>query len=171
MKPQIIPTETIAQDILLIRGQKVILDHSVAKLYGVETGQINRQAKRNIERFPNDFMFQLNEEETLICQNGISNMGRGGRRYLPYAFTEQGVTMLSSVLKSKTAVEINIYIIRAFVRLRKMLSTHKDLMCKIEELERKSQEHEYHISSIFETIRDLLTPPKEEKKQIGFRPC
>lgn len=169
MKNQIVQTKTIAQNILLIRGQNVMLDYSLARLYGVETGQINRQVKRNMERFPNDFMFQLTEEEILRCQNGISNLGRGGRRYLPYAFTEQGVAMLSSVLKSKTAVEINIYIIRAFVKLREMLSTHKDLMHKIEELERKSQEHEYHISSIFETIRELLTPPVEEKKQIGFK--
>jgi len=110
MSTQIIPSEVIIDKILLVRGQKVMIDDVLAKLYGVETGQLNRQVKRNLDRFPEDFMFQLTEEEFLRCQNGTSNLSRGGRRYLPYVFTEQGIAMLSSVLNSKVAVAINIQI-------------------------------------------------------------
>jgi ORF6N domain len=115
-----IPVERIEKTILLIRGQKVILDRDLAELYGVETGALNRAVKRNIQRFPEDFMFQLTGEETerLRCQTGISKRGRGGRRYLPYVFTEQGVSMLSSVLNSERAIQVNIAIMRIFVRLQ-----------------------------------------------------
>src|SRR5437867_9033050 len=137
---QLIPSETIERRILLIRGHKVMLDNDLAQLYGVETFNLNKAVKRNLGRFPADFMFQLTKPEfkRLTFQTGISkSRGRGGRRTPPYAFTEQGVAMLSSVLNSKRAVQVNIVIIRAFVRLREILATHKDLARKLEEIEKK----------------------------------
>ena len=169
MDSQLVPTEVIVEKILLIRGQKVILDRDLAKLYGVKTIRLREQVKRNIDRFPEDFMFQLSsdESEILVSQNAIpSRQSLGG--HLPYVFTEHGAIMLASVLNTTTAVKVSVFVVRAFVRLRELLITHKDLMHKIEELERKSHEHDYHISSIFETIKELLTPPAEEKKKIGF---
>jgi len=132
----LIPREIIEQKIYFIRGQKVMLDSDLARLYEVATFNLNKAVKRNLDRFPQDFMFQLSakEFESLRFHFGISKPGRGGRRYPPYAFTEQGVAMLSSVLNSKRAVQVNIEIMRAFVRLREILSTHKDLARKLEEL-------------------------------------
>ena len=174
----LIPREVIERKIYLIRGHKVILDSNLASLYGVMTFNLNKSVKRNIGRFPSDFMFQLNGEEyeSLTFQIGISKIGRGGRRYLPYVFTEQGVAMLSSVLNSDRAIKVNIAIMRAFVRLRKILLTHKDLAAKIEALELKYKNHdiklsEYdeHIAAIFEAIRQLMEPPPEPpKRRIGF---
>jgi phage regulator Rha-like protein len=163
----VVPVEQIEKTIVLIRGQKVILDSDLAHLYGVETGMLNRAVKRNIERFPEDFMFQLttDEVEHLRCQIGTSKKGRGGRRYPPYAFTEQGVAMLSSVLNSQRAVEVNIAIMRAFVRLREMLIAHKDLARKLAALEKK---YDDHFKVVFEAIAELMTPPEKSKKQIGF---
>ena len=134
----LVPIELIASKIYLIRGIKVMLDRDLAELYGVETGALNRAVKRNAERFPEDFMFQLTGEEAelLRCQTGISKPGRGGRRYLPYAFSEQGVAMLSSVLNSKRAIEVNIAIMRAFVQLRKTLDSHTELALKLADLEK-----------------------------------
>ncbi len=167
-----LPTEPIEQVILLIRGQKVILAADLAKLYGVTTFNLNKAVKRNPDRFPSDFMFRLNFQEvrTVIFQYGISKTrGRGGRRHLPYAFTEQGVAMLSSVLKSKRAVMVNVAIMRTFVRLRQVLSTNKELADKLAELERKLQRHDEHIRSIFDAIRQLMTPPESPPRRIGFR--
>ena len=169
--------EHIADVILFIRGQKVILDKDLAVLYEVETKAINRAVKRNMRRFPADFMFQLTEEEVagLRYQSGTSNMksqrgtsNRGGRRYLPYAFTEQGVAMLSGVLHSDRAVGVNIEIMRTFVRLRRLLVSHEDLARKVAALEQK---YDAQFKVVFDAIRELMTPPEPKKKRpIGFAP-
>ena len=163
----VIPVEQIESIILLIRGQKVILDHGLAELYGVTTGNLNKAVKRNIDRFPNDFMFQLTAEEykSLRFHFGILEKGRHSK-YLPYAFTEQGVAMLSSVLKSKRAVQVNIEIIRAFVRLRRMLSAHKGLERKLIAVEKKYDEQ---FKVVFDAIRALMAPPEKPRKKIGFQ--
>ncbi|MDD4953888.1 MAG: ORF6N domain-containing protein [Candidatus Omnitrophica bacterium] len=157
-----ISVEVVAAKILLVRGKKVMLDKDLAELYGVETKNLNLQVKRNIERFPEDFMFQLTKKEYLRLQNATSK--RGGRRYLPYVFTQEGVAMLSSVLNSKRAIQVNIAIMRAFVKLRQVLLTHKELAGKLEELERKYQLHEADIQVIFEAIKKLLEPPPDPPK-------
>ena len=164
-----VPMELIERRIYLIRGHKVMLDSHLAELYGVETKALNRAVKRNLDRFPEDFMFQVNasEVEGLRCHFGTSN--RGGRRYLPYAFTEQGVAMLSSVLRSTRAVQVNIAIIRAFVRLREVLATHKDLVVALEKLKREQQNHGRQIEQIFGLIQKLSEPPAKPRRQIGFR--
>jgi len=161
----IVPEERIENKILFLRGKKVMLDKDLATLYGVETFNLNKAVKRNIDRFPEDFMFQLNNEEfkNLTFQNGISSWG--GTRKLPYAFTENGVAMLSSVLNSRRAVQVNIQIMRTFTRLREMLLTHKDLKQKIEAMEKK---YDYQFKVVFDTIRQLLEPPQKPKKRIGF---
>jgi len=166
----IIPTERIERLILLIRGHKVMLDTDLAVLYGVETRVLVQAVKRNSNRFPADFMFQLSDEEANVLRSQIviSKNRRGGRRYLPYVFTEQGVAMLSSVLNSERAVEINIEIMRAFVRLRGMILSNKDLARKLDALEHKLESHDVHIRSLFEAIRQLMTPPEPTKRRIGF---
>jgi phage regulator Rha-like protein len=167
----VVPVEVIKQKIYLIRSQKVMLDNDLAELYGVETFNLNKAVKRNIERFPIDFMFQLNKEEAnaLRFQIGISkNKGRGGRRYLPYVFTEQGVAMLSSVLKSKRAVQVNIVIMRTFVKLREMLATHKKLARKLMVLEEKIGQHDEAIHGLFEAMKRLMIEPESKKRKIGF---
>ncbi len=168
---EIIPQEIIEKKIYLIRGQKVMLDSELAELYGVETSNLNKSVKRNSDRFPQDFMFQLMKEEadSLRFQFGISKTeGRGGRRYRPYAFIEQGVAMLSSVLRSKRAIHMNIAIMRVFVKLKEILSTHKELAGKLSELENKIERHDGEIKLIFDAIRQLMAPPKSSKKKIGF---
>jgi hypothetical protein len=172
-KPELIPPERIEKAILLMRGQKVLLDRDLARLYGVTTSNLNKAVKRNAGRFPEDFMFQLNKEEAagLRFQSGMSKPGgRGGRRSLPYVFSEQGVAMLSSVLRSQRAVEVNIAIMRAFVRLREIMASHKDLARKLDDLERKLGEHDQKFHVVFEAIRHLMTPPPEpeKKRRIGF---
>jgi phage regulator Rha-like protein len=159
----VIPIERIASRIYLIRGEKVMLDSDLAELYGVSTAQLNQQVKRNIERFPPDFAFKLKEQEfaALMSQIVISKERRGGRRKLPWVFNEQGVAMLSSVLKSKRAVQINLAIIRAFVRLRRILATHRDLARKIEE-------HDRQIGVLFDMVQQILSPPAPKKRPIGF---
>jgi hypothetical protein len=167
----LIPQEVIEQHIFLIRGHKVMLDKDLARLYGVPTGRFNEQVKRNIKRFPADFMFQLNENEykNLISQFAISSWG--GRRHFPYVFTEQGVAMLSSVLNSERAIQVNIAIMRAFVKLRQILSTNKELAFKLKELESRIEKHDGEIRAIFEAIRQLMEPPPEKPKpKIGFHP-
>ncbi|MFH1674830.1 MAG: ORF6N domain-containing protein [Pseudomonadota bacterium] len=156
--------------IVFIRDEKVMLDRDLAELYGVETGALNRAVKRNTERFPEDFMFQITgeEAEVLRCQTGISKPGRGGRRYLSYVFTEQGVAMLSSVLNSKRAIDVNIAIMRAFVQLRKMIASNNKLARKLAELEQHLESHDEQIQAIFEAIRQLMTPPAKPRKNIGF---
>ncbi len=158
----------IERSILLIRGERVIPDADLAELYGVETKALTRAVRRNPERFPDDFMFRLTKDEfeILRSQTGASSQW-GGRRYLPYVFTEQGVAMLSSVLRSKRAVAVNVEIMRTFVRLRRMLDTHEDLARKIEAMERK---YDSQFKVVFDAIRQLMTPPKElPKKRIGFQ--
>lgn len=165
--------ELIARRIFLIRGQKVMLDRDLAELYQVDTSNLNKAVKRNIERFPEDFMFQLAKAEAraLRFQIGMSKpSGRGGRRTPPYAFTEQGVAMLSSVLHSERAVLVNIAIMRAFVKLREFMSTHAELARKIGALERKYDQHDEEIQVIFQAIKKLLEPPPAlPKRRIGFR--
>ncbi len=159
----IIPAEQIASHIYVFRDRKVMLDSNVAVLYGVSTSSLNQQVRRNLERFPEDFAFQLTTEEfqSLMSQIVISNAGRGGRRKRPYAFTEQGVAMLSSVLRSQRAAKINISIMRAFVRLRELLASDRELARKVEEHDRK-------ITILFDSIQKLLTLPAAPKKRIGF---
>src|SRR5213080_949238 len=154
--PAAIPNELIDQKIYLIRHHKVMLDEDLAELYGVTTGNLNLAVRRNPKRFPADFMFQLNREETqaLLLQNARAK-GRGGRRTPPYAFTEQGVAMLSSVLNSDRAIEVNIAIMRAFVRLREILATHKDLARKLQDMEKKLGEHDEKFQVVFDAIRKL----------------
>ena len=146
------------------------MDRDLAELYDVETGSLNRAVKRNTDRFPEDFMFQVTGEEAELLrrQTGISKPGRGGRRYLPYAFTEQGVAMLSSVLNSKRAIDVNIAIMRAFVQLRKMIASNNKLARKLAELEQHLEGHDEQIQAIFEVIQQLMTPPAKPRKKIGF---
>lgn len=168
MKKALVPTALITQSIHLLRGQKVMLDIELAALYGVPTGQLNRAVKRNIDRFPRDFMFRLNADEVrrLKCQFGISSWG--GRRGSPYAFTEQGVAMLSSVLKSERAAKVNIAIMRAFVRLREALQTNRELARKFSELEKHVGKHDEEIAAIVDAIRQLMAPPTKPPREIGF---
>ena len=167
------PHEAIEGKILLIRGKKVMLDRDLAELYGVPTKRLNEQVKRNIERFPEDFMFQLTKEEfeNWKSQFATSNSEKMGLRKLPHVFTEQGVAMLSSVLNSKRAIQVNIAIMRVFVKLKEMLSTHKELMNKLAELERRIEKHDEQIYTIFEAIRQLMEPPSKKARRItGFKP-
>jgi hypothetical protein len=167
-----VPVELIERRIYLIRGQKAMFDTSLAELYQVETRALIQAVKRNLERFPEDFMFQLTkqEKESLRSQIVISNVGgRGGRRYLPYAFTEHGVAMLSSVLCSHRAVQMNILIIRAFVKLRETLTTHKDLARKMADLERQQREHSQQIAAVYSILQRLIEIPPKNSKPIGFR--
>jgi phage regulator Rha-like protein len=168
-RQQLIPVEAIERRIFLIRSQKVMLDSDLAELYGVPTRRLNEQVRRNITRFPADFMFQLTAEEaTLRSQFATSKKGRGGRRYAPLVFTEHGVAMLSSVLNTERAVQMNILIIRAFVRLREILATHKDLARKLEDVEQKQQDQGAQIASIYNLVKKLITPAKSRRRPIGF---
>jgi hypothetical protein len=158
-----VPEERIESKILLIRDKKVMLDRDLAELYKVETAQLKRQVRRNIERFPNDFMFKLTRQEyrdILRCQFGTLEMGKYSK-YLPYAFTEHGILMLSSVLNSKRAIQVNIHIMRAFIKLREYITTHKDLQKKIEE-------HDTQIAFIFKLLKPLLPMPGEPDENVGF---
>ena len=167
--PEIITESKIETAIFLVRGHKVLIDADLAVLYGVETRSLVQAVKRNIQRFPPDFMFQLNKEEfdTLRSQIVISK-GKGGRRYHPYVFTEQGVAMLSSVLHSERAIQVNIAIMRVFVRVRELVASHKELADKLNELESHIKNHDEQIMAIFEAIHQLMKPPDKPKKQIGF---
>jgi hypothetical protein len=159
--------DRIEQAILLIRGEKVLLDADLAKLYGVSTKALVQALNRNRERFPADFVFQLTvDEHRVLRSQTVTSKGRGGRRYPPHAFTEHGVAMLSSVLKSRRAVAVNIEIVRTFVRLRRLLATHADLSRKLEELEKR---YDSHFKVVFEAIRQLMKPPEEPKRRIGFQ--
>lgn len=159
--------ERVECRILLIRGERVMLDADLAELYGVETKVFNQAVRRNINRFPGDFMFQLTgrEAESLKSQFVTSKTGRGGRRYRPLAFTEQGVAMLSSVLRSKRAVQVNIAIMRAFVKLREMLASHRDLARRLDEMEQRC---DAHFKTVFDAIRRLMQPPQKPRRRIGF---
>ena len=164
--------ETIEAKIFIIRGQKVMLDRDLARLYGVPTKRFNEQVKRNNKRFPSDFMFQLSRQEFVNLRSQFATSSWGGQRYLPYAFTEQGVAMLSGVLQSDRAIEVNIQIMRTFTRLRQILYTHQDLQQKIDEIIQKHggklKEHDKHIQAIFEVINQLLAPVEDSKKKYGF---
>jgi phage regulator Rha-like protein len=165
----LIPAERIENKIFLIRGQKVMLDRDLAELYGVKTYNLNKAVKRNIKRFPLDFMFQLTKDEyrSLRFQFGILERGRHSK-YLPYAFTQEGVAMLSGVLNSERAIAVNVQIMRVYVKLRKILSTHKELAQKLKELEQKFEKHDAEIQSIFKAIRQLMAPLKKQTRRIGF---
>lgn len=166
----LITSDVIERKIYVVREQKVMLDSDLATLYGVETKMLNRAVKRNISRFPEDFMFQLTAEEVnaLRFQFGTSKVGRGGRRYSPYVFTEQGVAMLSGVLNSERAVQVNIGIMRAFVNMRKMLSANEEVGQKLIEIENRLGAHDEHFKKVFTAIRLLMNPPDKSDKQIGF---
>ena len=160
---------TIEKRIHLIRGQRVILDEDLSQLYDVGTKALKRAVKRNKRRFPNDFMFVLTALEYRSLRYRFGTLERGRHsKYLPYAFTEQGVAMLSSVLHSTRAVKVNIAIMRAFVRLREIIEAHKDLMSKLEELEMKFESHDVQIHGIFEAIRHLMEPEQKPRRRIGF---
>jgi len=162
--------EVIEHKIFRIRKHAVMLDEHLAMLYGVSTKRLNEQVKRNMKRFPIDFMFQLSKKETNSLRSQFATSKKGGRRYLPYAFTEQGVAMLSSVLNSKRAIEVNITIMRVFVKLRQFLSTNKALRYKLCQLERKVKNHDKEIQAIFEAIQQLMTVPEKPRDPIGFYP-
>ena len=160
----------VESKIYLIRGHKVMLDKDLATLYGVSTGTLNQAVQRNRSRFPKDFMFRLRSDEkmSLISQSVISNEGRGGNRFMPYAFTEQGVAMLSSVLNSERAIQVNIAIMRVFSRLKELLARRQDLAVKLTELEERINTHDAKIVAIFDAIKQLIDPRKH-RPRIGFR--
>jgi hypothetical protein len=159
---------SIETRIFMLRGQKVMIDSDLAGLYRVPTKVFNQAVKRNLKRFPKDFMFRLTIKESEILKSQFVTSTWGGRRNLPYAFTEQGVAMLSSVLNSERAVQVNIAIMRAFVKLREILTTHRDLADKIEDLEKKYRQHDIKIRTVFDAIREMLQPPLSPKRRIGF---
>lgn len=162
-----VPQQLIETKIIIVRGRKVMMDRDLAMLYGVETRTLNQAVRRNIKRFPEDFMFQLTKEEmdNWKSQIVISKKEKMGLRKRPYAFTENGVAMLSSVLNSERAIQVNIQIMRTFTKIREMLATHKELRQKIEELEKK---YDYQFKVVFDTIKQLLEPVHKSRKRIGF---
>jgi hypothetical protein len=171
MNSNAIPDEVIVNKIYFIRGEKVMMDRDLAALYDVETRILNQAVKRNMKRFPKDFMFHLNEKELENWKSQIvtSNKERMGMRKMPFAFTEQGVAMLSSVLNSDRAIEVNIRIIRIFTRLRSMLLTHKDILLKLEQLEKQVTRNSEDVRLIFQALRQLINEPVQPRKRIGFK--
>ncbi|MHB1661424.1 MAG: ORF6N domain-containing protein [bacterium] len=167
MPDSIVPTELIERKIYLIRGKKIMLDSDLAELYDVETRVLNQAVKRNIARFPEDFMFQLSKEESSeLSRSQFVTLKRGQNiKYLPHAFTENGVAMLSSILNSERAIQVNIQIMRTFTKIREMLASHKDLREKIEEMEKK---YDSQFKIVFNAIKELMAPPEKPKKRIGF---
>jgi len=171
-KKSIIPIARVEESILVIRDQRVMLDSDLAELYGVTAKRLNEQVKRNRHRFPGDFMFQLTEQEWGILRSQIatSRISHGGRRHPPFAFTEHGAIMLASVLNSERAIEASIYVVRAFVRLRELLITHKAVAQKLAELERKVVGHDQDIKALVDAIRQLMPSPTPKRRRIGFEP-
>ena len=174
-KNDAIPDEVILSKIYYIRGQKIMLDQDLAELYGVETKQLKRQVRRNMTRFPIDFMYELTNEELQNLRSQIGTSSWGGTRYAPLAFTEQGVTMLSCVLNSVRSIEVNIRIIRIFTKLREIVMTHKDILLKLEQLEGAVTQHDHHLKKnevdiqlIFNALKQLLNSPQEPRKPVGF---
>lgn len=166
---QVAAQQVIEEKIFVIRGQKVMIDRDLAELYQVETKYLNRQVKSNIERFPKEFMFQLTiEEKNELVQNLHRFKSLKHSTYMPYAFTEHGVAMLASVLRSERAVAISIYIVKTFIKLREILATHKELATKIDMLEEKLSKHDIDIMKIFQAIRQLMAPTEPPKRRIGF---
>ncbi|HUT53267.1 MAG TPA: ORF6N domain-containing protein [bacterium] len=170
-KNTLVLVKQVESMILVIRGQRIVLDADLAELYGVTTKVLNQAVKRNRDRFPKDFMFKLNNREVrnLMSQIAISS-GHGGRRKLPYAFTEHGAIMAANVLNSERAIEASVYVVRAFVKLREMLASHKEMAGKLKELEKRLDSHDHDIRALVAAIRQLMEPPPKPKKEIGFRP-
>ncbi|MCC7184169.1 MAG: ORF6N domain-containing protein [Rhodocyclaceae bacterium] len=169
--PALIPVERIENRILLVRGHKVLLDADLAALYGVTTKRFNEQVRRNAERFPADFMFALSPEEwsSLRSQFATLKMGRGQhRKYLPHAFTEHGAIMAATILNSPRATEVSVYVVRAFVRLRELLASNKELARRLDQLEKKLATHDQAIAGLINTIRNLMTAPEPKRRPIGF---
>ena len=172
----LIPVERIENKIYLIRGKKVMLDFDLAALYQVPTKRLNEQVRRNLERFPNDFMFQLNSKEQIKImpysddnlRSQFATSSWGGRRTRPYVFTENGVAMLSSILRSKRAIQVNILIMRTFTKLRKIISSHKNLAQNLAKLEQRVTGHDVEIKTIIDVIRQLMMPESKPTKKIGF---
>jgi len=166
-----IPDDVIVNKIYLIRGQKVMIDRDLAELYGVETKRLKEAVRRNIQRFPEDFMFEMNKKEFESWRDaGVSSPeDRQGLRYAPFCFTEQGVTMLSCILNSSTAIEVNIRVIRIFTKLREMVLTNKDILLKLEQIERKVGQHDDDIKLIFDYLKELLNPRTGSSRKIGFK--
>jgi phage regulator Rha-like protein len=165
------PLFSVESRITFLRRQKVILDTDLAQLYGVTVGRLNEQVKRNIGRFPIDFMFRLRAKEGQILrsQNAISRRAHGGRRYLPYAFTEHGAIMAATVLNSRRAIQMSVFVVRAFVRLREALATNQELAAKIDELESRMETHDTAIQDLIDAIRELMLPAQKPKRKIGFQ--
>jgi hypothetical protein len=169
LKQTLLNDEALVSKIYFIRGQKVMLDRDLAELYGVETKQLKRQVNRNIDRFPEDFMFELTKEEASRCQFGTLNRG-DNIKYLPYAFTEQGIIMLSSVLNSQRAVEVNIRVVRIFIRLREMISTNKEILHKLEQIESRMDKADKNIQTIFSVLRKLIVSEEQaSRKRVGYK--
>ena len=170
-KGLMIPDELVMNKIYFIRGQKIMLDRDLAELYGVETKRLKEAVRRNIDRFPDDFMFEmtLEELENWRTQFATSNSEKMGLRYPPFCFTEQGVAMLSSVVNSETAIRVNIQIIRVFTKMRELLLTHKDILLQLEKMEKKLTGHDEDIALIFKYLKQLLTPPQTPRSKIGFK--
>jgi len=166
-----IPDELVMTKIYRIRGQKVMLDRDLAELYGVETKRLKESVRRNINRFPEDFMFEMsaNELENWRTQFATSKSDKQGLRYVPFCFTEQGVAMLSSILNSETAIRVNIQIIRVFTKMRELVLTHKDVLLQLEKIEKKLTNHDEDITLIFGYLKQLLNPPQPPRRKIGFR--
>jgi len=170
-QPALVPERAVESRILTIRGQRVILDRDLAALYEVPVKRLNEQVKRNRERFPEDFVFRLTGKEfqVLRSQNATSSLGHGGRRYAPYVFTEHGAIMAASVLNFPRAIEMSVFVVRAFVRLREVLGTNKELAVKIAELERRLETHDTAIRGIIAAIKQLMQPATRPQRKIGFQ--
>jgi hypothetical protein len=168
-EPTLVPMERVERVILLIRGHKVLLDADLAALYGVETRRLNEQVRRNVGRFPADFMFQLTAQEFYNLKSQFATSSWGGKRKLPFVFTEHGALMAASVLNSERAVKVSIQVVRAFVKLREMLATHKVMAGKLTELEKRLDSHDQDIRNLVGAIRQLMTPPVKPRRKIGFK--
>jgi hypothetical protein len=176
VKRPVIRESLVVSKIFMLRGQRVMLDYDLSDMYGIETRRLNEQVKRNLSRFPDDFMFQITEKEfeNLKSQNATSRWG--GRRKLPYAFTEHGVLMLSSVLNSRIAIQVNIKIMRVYTKMREVISANREIVQKLEKMEktlakhdRTSKKHEEQLQLVFRTLKQLLTPPLEPRRKIGYK--
>jgi phage regulator Rha-like protein len=169
-KTALVATRKVDSKILILRGQKVILDADLAELYGVQVRHLNQQVKRNAKRFPPAFRFQISapEFEILKSQNVISNSGHGGTRYRPYAFTEHGAIMAATVLNSEQAIEMSVFVVQAFVRMRRALATNRHVLAKLAEVERRLEGHDANIQDLMDAIRELINPPDPPRRQIGF---
>ena len=169
-RPVTLPEEVIVRKIHMIRGHKVMIDRDLAELYGVETKRLKEQVNRNVKRFPAHFMFKLSKKENQALRSQNATLEKGAHsKYLPYAFTEHGVLMLSNILKSAKAIQMSIKIIDVFVKLRELLLTHKDILLKLEKLERQVVRNSEDVQEIFRALKELINPPQEPRPRIGFR--